>query len=61
MNLAKVCEDLSLYVWVQLDVLHGYRSELNLLWEFLGASIQAVQNYLHGADDVSMNEFADYH
>ena len=54
-------EDLSLNVWVQLDVLHGRRCELNLLWEFLGTSIQAVQDYLHGTDDVRVNELTDYH
>ena len=58
-HLAQVREHLSLCVAVKSYIFHGRRSEFDLIVKLPGPSVQTVQDYLHGADDVRVNELAD--
>ena len=56
MYLAQVIENFSLCVAVKPYVFHGRRCEFNLIVKLPGPSVQTVQDYLHCAYDVRMNE-----
>jgi hypothetical protein len=60
-DLAHVLEYLSLDVLVKTNVLHGDCGKLDLFIELRGPAAQAVQDDIHGADNVSMNELTDNH
>lgn len=46
-------------ILVKTNVLHGDCGKLDLLIELRGPAAQAVQDDIHGTDNVSMNELTD--
>jgi hypothetical protein len=59
MYLAQVREHFSLCVAVKPNVFHGSRCKLDLIMKLPSPSVQTMQDDLHGADNVRVNELTD--